>query len=264
MGEIEHLSLKVMGIRMMTAFQKILQRIDQLQEEIRAMKPLSRPELEQLKAYYRIGFTYSSNALEGNSLTETETKIVLEEGMTIGGKPLRDHLEAVGHSEAFDLMYRLSGAKEIGEKDVLALHRLFYRKIDEDNAGTYRKIRVFVSGSFRAFPPPSHINTLMNAFIGRLPELRTQFHPVVYAALAHKEFVQIHPFVDGNGRTARLLMNLILLQHDYPIAIIPPVLRSRYLSALHACDQHDDTPFISLITQAVLDAQKDLLRLLHE
>jgi Fic family protein len=171
---------------------------------------------------------------------------VIEDGITIGGKPLKDHLEAVGHSEAFDLMYRLSKTQNITEKDILALHRLFYRKIDEDNAGKYRQVRVFITGSTFKVPPPSKIKSLMKAFMKSVPELRQQHHPVVYAALLHKEFVEIHPFIDGNGRTARLLMNLALLQHGYPIAIIPPVLRSEYINALECCHQQDKEPFIQL------------------
>lgn len=244
---------------MKTIKDKLL-RIDELQKEIKTFRPLKKEELKQLKEYYRVGLTYSSNALEGNSLTETETKIVIEDGITIGGKPLKDHLEAVGHSEAFDLMYRLSKAQDITEKDILALHRLFYRKIDEDNAGKYRRVRVFITGSTFKVPPPSKIKSLMKAFMKSVPELR-QHHPVVYAALLHKEFVEIHPFIDGNGRTARLLMNLALLQHGYPIAIIPPVLRNEYINALERCHQQDEEPFIQLIATVVLEAQKDFLRL---
>lgn len=248
----------------MMTFENTLLQIDRLQEEINAMRPLAQEELQQLKEYYRIGLTYSSNALEGNSLTEIETKIVLEDGITIGGKPLRDHLEAVGHSEAFDLMYILAKTKDITEKDVLTLHRFFYRKIDESNAGKYRRVRVFITGSSFTFPPPSKIKSLMKAFIKRLPELRKQYHPVIYAALLHKEFVEIHPFIDGNGRAARLLMNLVLLQHGYPIAIIPPILRNEYITALESSHHKDDTLFIHLIMRVVLEAQKDVLRLFKD
>jgi Fic family protein len=248
----------------MLTIEELLEKIDRFQQEIHALKPLNHAELQQLKEYYRIGLTYSSNALEGNSLTETETKIVLEEGITIGGKPLRDHLEAVGHSEAFNLIYRLQNTNTITEEDVLELHRLFYRKIDPQNAGNYRQVRVFITGSTFKVPPPSKIQALMRAFIQQLSVLRKRHHPVVYAALVHKEFIEIHPFVDGNGRTARLLMNLALLQHGYPIVIIPPVLRSDYINALEMCHKHDDTPFIRLIATAVLEAQKDFLRLFKD
>lgn len=244
----------------MLTIEEYLRKIDRLQQEIQALKPLKKAELQQLKEYYRIGLTYSSNALEGNSLTASETKIVLEDGITIGGKPLKDHLEAVGHSAAFDLMYRLAATPTITEEDVCALHRLFYQKIDPANAGIYRKVRVFITGSTFKVPPPAKVSALMQAFSARLPELRKE-HPVVYAALVHKEFVEIHPFIDGNGRTARLLMNLVLLQHGYPIAMIPPVLRGEYITALEACHRCDDAPFLRLIAAAVIEAQRDFLRL---
>ena len=227
------------------------------------MKPLNKEELKQLKEYYRIGLTYANNAIEDNSLTETETKIVLEDGITIGGKPLKDHFEAVGHSDAFDLMLKLSKKSGFNEKDILELHRLFYRRIDEKNAGKYRKVRVFITGSAFNVPPPSKIKALMNEFIHERNMLKKNNHPVVYAALVHKQFVMIHPFIDGNGRTARLLMNLVLLQEKFQIAIIPPVLRNEYISALEKCHNNNDKDFIKLIINAVLESQRDYLRLFN-
>ncbi len=248
----------------MSTYRDRLRRIDALQQDMQALRPLEEEELRQLKEYYRIGFTYTSNSLEGNSLTETETKVVIEDGITIGGKPLRDHLEAIGHSDAFDLMYQLAASRDITEQNILEFHRLFYRKIDEDNAGKYRRVRVFLTGSSFKFPPPSQVKSLMKTFLTTLPELRQQHHPVVYAALAHKDFVEIHPFVDGNGRTARLFMNLILLQHGYPITSIPPILRSEYINALEASHHGNDTPFLNLITKVMIEAQKDFLRLFQD
>ncbi len=245
-------------------YEEKLQKIDQLKAQIDALKPLSKNELAQLKEYYRIGLAYSSNALEGNSLTETETKIVIEDGITIGGKPLRDHLEAVGHSAAFDLMYRLSKSETVAEDDILALHRMFYEKIDDANAGHYRKERVIITGSNFIPSLPDKIKGLMKEFVADLSSLKEKNHPVVYAALVHKEFVEIHPFVDGNGRTARLLMNLALLQNDYPIAIIPPILRLDYINSLERCHQGQDDSFIELIATVVIEAQKDFLRMFKD
>jgi len=239
-----------------------LKKCDDLQKQINAIKPLQKEELEQLKAYYRIRLVYSSNAIEGNSLTETETKIVIENGLTIAGKPLKDHLEAVGHSEAFDLVLRLSEQKGIQEQDILDIHRLFYQKIDPLNAGKYRTIRVFISGSSYNVPPPQKIQELMKKFVCELNTLEKNNHPVIYAALLHKNFVMIHPFIDGNGRTARLLMNLALLQYGYQIAIIPNVLRNEYLQSLEECHRGNDTNFITLVINAVLESQSDYIRLL--
>jgi len=245
-------------------FENRFRDVDRQQEKIRAHRPLAPEELRQLREYYRIGLTWSSNALEGNSLTETETKVVLEDGITVGGKPLRDHFEAVGHSEAFDLLYRLAGELEITEADILALHRLFYHRIDEENAGKYRTARIIVTGTDFAFPPPSRIKTLMRQLVAEIPALRATRHPVEFAALLHARLVNIHPFADGNGRTARLLMNLALLQSGYPITIIPPVIRADYLEAVKAGNREDFVPFINLLSCMVYESQKEYLRLLKD
>lgn len=237
---------------------------DKLQKKIQAHRPLTSDELRQLREYYRIGLTWSSNALEGNSLTETETKVVIEDGITIGGKPLRDHYEAAGHSEAYDLLQRLAGGTAITEADILALHRLFYHRIDEDNAGKYRAVRIIVTGTDFAFPPPSRIKPLMKHFVSGIPALRETCHPVEVAALIHARLVNIHPFVDGNGRAARLLMNLSLMQSGFPITIIPPVLRSEYLDAVKSGNREDFAPFVTFIFNMVYESQKDYLRLLKD
>lgn len=239
----------------------ILTEIDKLQKEINSFRPLSQSVLKQLREYYRIGLTYTSNALEGNSLTETETKIVLEDGITVGGKPIRDYYEAIGHSEAYDHILLLSKNKGFTEEDIQKLHHLFYRRIDEAKAGQYRKEKVFISGSKYTFPSPEKVPTLMKKFVDSLATWRRTLHPVHFSAQVHKEFVFIHPFVDGNGRVARLLMNLVLLQAHCVIAIIPLILRSEYIQALEQAHT-DDKMFLNFIARRVLETQKDYLRLL--
>ena len=235
---------------------------DKLQEKIRAHRPLDSYEVKQLKEYYRIGLTWSSNALEGNSLTESETKVVLEDGITIGGKPLKDHFEAVGHSEAFDLLYKLADGQDISEVDILGLHRLFYYRIESESAGKYRDRNVIITGTDFTPPTPSAVPIAMQEFLGSLPTLRL-LHPVEYAAMLHLNLVTIHPFIDGNGRTARLLMNLALLQAGYPITIIPPIIRGDYISALRDSNKGNNKPFIDFISCCVWESQKDYLRLLE-
>lgn len=241
---------------------KILNQIDKLKTEIDNFRPLSPPILKQLREYYKIGLTYTSNALEGNSLTETETKVVLEDGITIGGKPIKDYYEAIGHSEAYDLMYELARSKDITENDIKKLHQLFYKRIDDAKAGKYRQEKVFVTGSQYTFPAPEKVPQLIKAFVKKIGNLARKHHPVEYAALVHKDFVFIHPFTDGNGRVARLLMNLALLQKGYTIAIIPLLLRSEYIRTLEKAHT-DDREFIEFIARRVLETQKDYLRLLQ-
>jgi Fic family protein len=239
---------------------ELIKEIDKLQAEINKYRPLDKKLIEQQKEYFRIGLTYTSNALEGNSLTETETKIVIEEGITIGGKPLKDHFEAIGHSEAFDGIYKLAKGKSITELDIKELHRLFYYRIDTENAGKYRKVKAYVTGSKFPLPSPAEVPGLTKKFIAQLKSQREKKHPVELAALAHKEFVFIHPFVDGNGRVGRLLMNLILLQEGFTITLIPPVVRPDYLRALEKAHTRDND-FIELIARMVRETQKDFLRL---
>jgi Fic family protein len=241
---------------------EILKEVDKLQEEINAYRPLPPNTLKQLKEYYRVGLTYTSNALEGNSLTETETKVVLEDGITIGGKPIKDYYEALGHSEAYDYIYRSAKAKGITEDDIKKLHKLFYHRIDETRAGKYRKEKVFISGSKYTLPSPEQVPEFIRKFISNVKDLERKKHPVEYAALVHKEIAFIHPFIDGNGRVARLSMNLILLQNGYCIAIIPPILRRDYIQALEKAHT-DDNDFREFIAGAVRETQKDYLRLLR-
>jgi Fic family protein len=241
----------------------VLDRIDTLKARIDRRRPLDAHMLNQIREYFRIGMTYSSNALEGNSLTETETKIVIEDGIAIGGKPVRDHLEALGHSEAYDLLFRLAKNQDVTEANIKELHRLFYYRIDVRQAGKYRKKKVIITGTDFIPPVPDRIPALMKAFAERMPAIRAERHPVEFAAIAHKELVTIHPFIDGNGRAARLLMNLALLQAGYPVAIIPPILRRDYLDTLNKIHRGDDRPFIDFIAGVAYESTKEYLRLLE-
>jgi Fic family protein len=240
-----------------------LEQIDTLKVRIDGHRPLDAHMLKQVKEYFRIGMTYTSNALEGNSLTETETKIVIEDGITIGGKPVKDHMEALGHSEAYDLIFRLAKGWDITEANIKELHRLFYYRIDTKQAGKYRKRRVIITGTDFIPPAPEQISDLMKVFVDGLPEARAKHHPVEFAAIVHKDLVTIHPFNDGNGRAARLLMNLALLQAGYPVAIIPPILRRDYLDTLDKTHRGDDRPFINFIAGVCYESAKEYLRLLE-
>jgi Fic family protein len=194
------------------------------------------------------------------------TKVVLEDGLTIAGKPLRDHYEAAGHGEAFDFMFELSKKRTFTEKDVLKLHRLFYYRIDEESAGKYRKVPVIITGTEYLPPPPGRVPAAMRKFVAKIPVMRKKLHPVVFAAKLHEEIVDIHPFVDGNGRAARLLMNLALLQAGYTITVIPPILRPDYIALIKRAQtgKKEDTDFVNFISGRVYESTKDYLRLLKQ
>ncbi len=246
----------------------LLARTDAYKDAIGKSRPLTRGELDQLMNYFRVGLTYESNAIEGNTLTIDETKILLEEGLTVGGKPIKDYYEASGHAEAYDFMLSLTRAPElvITEESILEMHRLFYRRIDEKNAGRYRAEQVFISGTSFIPPAPGEVPAQMAAFVRWANEKRAEMHPVEWAALLHLRFVEIHPFIDGNGRTARLLMNLALISEGYGVAIIPNVLRGEYMQAIRAAQKDTaptDTPFVCFIAECTLETQKDYCRMLR-
>ncbi|MDD5476635.1 MAG: Fic family protein [Candidatus Omnitrophica bacterium] len=241
---------------------ELLKEIDVLQKEVNSFRPLPPDTVKQLREYYRVGLTYTSNAIEGNSLTETETKVVLEDGITIGGKPIKDYYEAMGHAEAYDYMNTLATSGDFGEDVIKMLHKFFYHRINEAEAGRYRTNKVFISGSKYTLPSPEKVPDLMKEFITKIRDVAKKSHPVEYSAIAHKELVFVHPFVDGNGRVARLLMNLILLQKGYCLAVIPPILRRDYINALEKAHT-DDKDFRKFIAERVRETQKDYLRLLR-
>ena len=228
-----------------------------------AYRPLPPETLKSLREYYRVGLTYTSNALEGNSLTESETKVVIEDGLTIEGKPLRDHYEAVGHAKAYDYIYQITEKDGLTEEDILSLHRLFYQQIDAEKAGQYRNVKVYISGSRYAVSAVSKIPAEMQKLVKWYNENEKKLHPVELAAELHKRFVFIHPFIDGNGRMARLLMNLALLRNGFTIAIIPAILRHEYIYSLETAHTRPEV-FTEFIADRVVATQLDLLRLMSE
>jgi len=189
--------------------------------------------MANLEEWFRIELTYTSNAIEGNTLSRKETAMVVEKGLTVAGKTLKEHLEAINHSQALDWIKELVGKKResIPERRILDLHHLILNKIDDDNAGKYRTVRVRIAGSTVILPNPAKVPELMKGFMAWLhaqsdkPCLQT-------AADAHFKLVTIHPFTDGNGRTARLLMNMLLMQGGYPPALIRKEDRGRYIDAI--------------------------------
>ncbi|MDR1292395.1 MAG: Fic family protein, partial [Clostridiales Family XIII bacterium] len=198
--------------------------------------------------------------------TISETKVIIEDGITVGGKPLKDCYEATGHAKAYDFMLSAARAETLSfsEKMVLTLHRLFYSSLDSENAGKYRIRQVFITGTEYLPPEASEIPALMRGFVSELNDKSKKLHPVILAAFAHRRLVDIHPFTDGNGRTARLLMNLILVNKGYQIVSIPPILRTEYIGALIVAQRDknpSDTGFFRLIAECEIEAQKDYCRM---
>ena len=226
--------------------------------EMRRIGTLSPEVLPKIQKYFRIKTIYHSNAIEGNVLDIGETRQVVEAGLTIAGKPLKDQAEAKNLGHALDFFEQLVSdeALEIDSHCIRQIHQLILRSIDDNNAGSYRTTNVAISGS--EYRPPDHFDVSiqmedLTAWMNG-PDSVTDsgaIDPIVKAAVCHAWFAQIHPFIDGNGRTARILMNLILMRSQYPIAVITREDRSRYIDALEESQAGDLSPFIALILESV-------------
>ena len=245
-------------------FENKIDKCDIQKIEIDKFRPLSKDQALALKEHFKIGLTYSSNALEGNTLSLIETKVIIEDGLTIGGKSLREIDEVTGHARAYDFIFKLIGNPQITIVDILKIHQLFYQNIDPDNAGEYRTKTVLISGMDVTLPAPEHIESLMNTFEAEIKNLSAKLHPIELAATIHNKFVTIHPFLDGNGRTARLLMNLVLLKKGYSITIIPPIYRADYIACAYQGNKSNHSPFINLLSSMVYESQKEFMKLLKK
>jgi len=241
---------------------EIYKEVDLYQQRLNEYRPFEGDLLQQIKAYYRVSLIWSSNALEGNTLTMSETKVLLEEGLTASGKPLVYSNEAVGHAKSYDYMFSLLRGHKISEEDVLTLHKLLFSKTDEVNAGVYRNKSVIITGSKYPVVAAPKIQFEIDKLFNWINNERASYHPIEFAAQLHKRFVFIHPFIDGNGRIARLLMNTSLIQDGYMLAVIPPILRNEYIALLEKA-HIEDMEFNQFIAQRVIETQKDIMRLLN-
>lgn len=224
------------------------EKIDELQVVFNRLK-LSQSVANKLHEDLVIRWTYNSNAIEGNTLTLQETKVVLE-GITVAGKSIVEHLEAVNHKEAILFVEQLASANnQLSEHSIKSLHQLILTKIDDNNAGKYRTENVIISGAEHKPPSFLEVPSQMRDFIAWCQN-NNDMHPVMMAARIHTDFVGIHPFVDGNGRTARLLMNLSLLQNNFPAIVIQNEDKLNYYQALDTAHTKGNyQPFTQLIMQ---------------
>jgi len=233
---------------------KIKERINKKLSTLNSYRPLPEPAVKKIREQFEVEMTYNSNAIEGNSLTLKETHLVINEGITIKGKPLKDHIEAKTHKEALDYLYELvSTRKKILPSEMLirTFHQIVTEDIDKEWAGKYRNSLVLIGGADYKPPEAIEVPKMMADLIDWVRSNKNKLHPVELAAILHYKLAAIHPFFDGNGRTARLIMNIVLMRAGYPLAIILKNDRKKYYNVLSKADKGDLIPFIRFIAQAV-------------
>jgi Fic family protein len=239
----------------------VINEIDRRMKLINEIRPFEGIYLRQINQFFKIETTYSSNAVEGNTYTLEETKVILEDGITVGGHPLREFYEVEGHGKAYDYMFSLIDKRNITEENILYCHQLFSKDIPGFiSPGEYRKIEVLISGSKKILPKAENVPVKMREFIEWANNERDNFHPVMFAAEAHRKLVNIHPFTDGNGRISRLVMNTFLYQDRlFPVSV--PVLRK--IDYYNILERNNSDDFGVYIAELELQTLKDLMRLLH-
>ena len=227
-------------------------KLDELKLKLDSFRPLDLSIVKNLHEDLVLRWTYHSNAIEGNTLTLKETKVALE-GITIGGKTLREHFEAINHKDAILFMEDLAQKEErLSEYSIKQIHSLILKNIDDENKGKYRTTNVIISGAEHKPPQSFEVQSKMQEFIKKYNENITKLHPIELASFVHIEFVKIHPFVDGNGRTSRLLMNLELIKAGFPPVVIELEDRLEYYKALDiAHTENDYKPFLELMKKVV-------------
>jgi Fic family protein len=220
--------------------EKLLAEIDELQRELNQMRAYDSYRIAQA---LELEYTFESNRIEGNTLTLKETDLIINEGLTISGKSMREHLEAINHQDAILYIKELLDKNtSLNQRELLLIHNLVLRGIMPNYAGKYRDVQVMIKGSAHMPPQPFLVQKHMEDYFIWYQEQRKTVHPVILAAEMHERLVTIHPFIDGNGRTSRLVMNLILLQHGYVIANIKGDSNTRleYYTALEKAQVEGD------------------------
>jgi len=231
---------------------KIYERILSKKKALDDLRPLTPQLVKKLWEQMQIEFTYNSNAIEGNTLSLRETQLVIQEGITVRGKSLREHLEARNHPEAINYIEKLAQERtQIKQDDILKVHELLMRGIDDQNAGKYRTGQVRVAGATFMPPPGAKIQPMISELLQTLNQNPDELRPIELAAFFHHKLVYIHPFLDGNGRTARLLMNVILMRNGYPFTVLLKVDRPKYLRALSEADHENPIPFANFVANCV-------------
>ena len=229
----------------------VLETIDAKKERIDRHRPLPAASVQSLREDFAVRYAHNTTALEGNTLTLRETQVVIESGLVISGKPLREHLEVINVVDALRWVDDLvADGRPLTEDDVRTLHRLLMEKL-ADHPGSYRTERVFIVGAPHVPPNPQRVPSLMSEFAAALDRPPPGEHPVVHAARAHHRLVQIHPWTDGNGRTARMLCSVLSMRAGYPPPLYEATARQRYLEALSKADLGQLDDFVTVTAQAI-------------
>ena len=250
------------GITMPEKLSPLLLKIDALKAELDSKRPLTAGETERLREQFMVDFTYNSNAIEGNTLTLKETAMVLE-GMTIDQKPLKDHLEAVGHRDAFVYVEEIAKDTIISEAVIKNIHSLVLMNRPEDK-GTYRKIPVTIMGAYTEPVQPYMIEPKMTELLTENEKRKKKMHTIERIARFHLEFEGIHPFVDGNGRCGRLLLNLDLIQNGYPAINVKFTDRKKYYAAFDEFYKNNTAePMIEMVAEYVIERMEQYLEILR-
>lgn len=229
-----------------------LERLAKKKQVLDAKRPLKSNILNKIQADLSLEWTYNSNNIEGNTLTLQETKMILQDGVTVKGKSLREHFEIHNHEKALHLLYSFV-QKELmlSSNTIISLHQMVLRSIEDEWAGRYRTGGVRIVGA--NFTPPNALRVfdMIEELVSCIKENKLRLNPILLATLFHHRFVWIHPFVDGNGRTIRLAMNLLLIQGGYPPAIILGTDRAKYYQALNLANRGKFNKLSLLMIQAV-------------
>lgn len=230
----------------------LLSSIEGKKRTLDSFRPLPVDVLRRLEEEFSIEWTYNSNALEGNTLTLGETELVLKTGITIGNKTLKEHFEVINHHKALSILKAFVDKKTPLSTDMIKdLHRIILTNIDDYNGGCYRRTNVRIMGAYHIPPRQEKVEALMEELVAFYHENHYSMHPVELAAAIHYQLVWIHPFVDGNGRTARLLMNLVLMEAGYPPAIILKIDRKRYLKVLNEANKGNYHSYSDFVARSV-------------
>lgn len=228
------------------------ERVNEKFKELAAKRPLSFSALQRIREEFSVEWTYNSNSIEGNTLTLNETRMVIKDGLTVGGKTMREHFEAINHEKAIEYLYGLVDQNpSISGSDILSMHAIILRNIDDDFAGRIRNSMVRITGANFTPPAPHKISGLLDELLEYVQTNPDGLNDIEMAAVFHHRLVWIHPFFDGNGRTARLAMSLFLMRRKYPPAIILKIDRNKYYDALNRANKGDYRKMVLLVLQAL-------------